>query len=75
MAKEDEDKKTVEAPKVDSGPQGEGRGARNIRGEESEQSKIRRGLKSHADPVAGEGSLTDRLKKERKRKRKLRERK
>jgi len=25
MAKEDEDKKTVEAPKVDSGPTGEGR--------------------------------------------------
>lgn len=50
-------------------------GARNIYGEESEQSKERRGLKSKADPLAGEGSLSAKLKAGRKRKRRLLERK
>ena len=42
MAKKD-DEKTVKRPDANSGPQGEGRqGARNIKGEESDQSKERR---------------------------------
>jgi len=52
-----------------------GPGALNIYGKESEQSKQRRGITSYADPTAGEGSFTDKLKKQRKRKRKLLERK
>ena len=56
-------------------PENPGKGARNIYGEESEQSKERRGIKSKADPLAGTDSLADRLKEERKRKRKLLERK
>jgi len=51
-----------------------GKGALNIYGEESEQSKIRRGIKRKAD-IGDPGSTAGKLEAARKRKRKLLERK
>jgi len=49
-------------------------GARNIYGEESEQSKQRRSIARKADELAGEGSVSGKLKKERRHKRSALER-
>jgi len=57
-----------------SGVFGTGKGARNISGQESEQSKVRRGVKNRPDVLVGKGSTSDTVKKERqKRKKRLSE--
>lgn len=44
------------------------KGSRNFLGEESKQSKLRRGVTNHPDPLAGKGSTSDKVKASRKKK-------
>lgn len=47
------------------------KGAVNIHGVESEQSKVRRGLINRPDPLAGKGSISAKVKAARKRKKEI----